>query len=90
MDPDGLTPRFAHLQAYCLVHAFTNYDFVGGILGLAWVGRPASNGAGICAQNYGGRSLNTGISTATNFGKPVSSAVATITLAHEFGHNFGS
>ena len=34
--------------------------------------------------------MNTGISTATNFEKPVSSAVATITLAHEFGHNFGS
>jgi hypothetical protein len=86
---DKLT-TMENYNSFCLVHAFTNHDFVGGILGLAWVGRSGSNGAGICAQNYGGRSLNTGISTATNFDKAVSSAVATITLAHEFGHNFGS
>eukprot|EP00040_Diaphanoeca_grandis_P025780 m.143289 g.143289 ORF g.143289 m.143289 type:complete len:1020 (+) comp30309_c0_seq1:159-3218(+) len=76
---------------YCLVHAFTQRDFCGGILGLAWVARAGANSAGICAKRTNeGKSLNTGISTSINFGTQVSKQVQTITLAHEFGHNFGS
>jgi len=78
-------------DSYCLVHAFTQRDFCGGILGLAWVARAGANSAGICAKRTGeGKSLNTGISTSVNFGTRVSKQVQTITLAHEFGHNFGS
>jgi hypothetical protein len=76
---------------FCLVHAFTHRDFCGGILGLAWVGTAGSLSAGICAKRAGSRgSLNTGISTTINFGQDVSTQVQIITLAHEFGHNFGS
>lgn len=75
---------------FCLVHSFTHRDFCGGILGLAWVARPGSVAAGICTKQAGQRSLNTGISTSINFGSAVSRQVQTITLAHEFGHNFGS
>ena len=64
---------------FCLVHGFSNADFDGGTLGLAWVGRPGGN-AGICGRRKNGRSLNTGIVTMTNFGKAVSRQVQVITL----------
>jgi hypothetical protein len=62
------------------------------VLGLAWIGTTRVGGSGICANtaNYAGQFLNTGISTSINFGSPTSMQVRTISLAHEWGHNFGS
>eukprot|EP00039_Didymoeca_costata_P014689 m.239940 g.239940 ORF g.239940 m.239940 type:complete len:972 (+) comp16073_c2_seq1:264-3179(+) len=75
----------------CLAHAFTHRDFCFGVLGLAWVGTESPAGPGICAvEARDGKHLNTGISTTINFGEKISFQVQTITLAHEFGHNFGS
>lgn len=82
----------ATYDRYCLVHAFTKRDFCGGILGLAWVGSQGGS-AGMCGKSNGDgqiKNLNTGISTTINFDVDVSKQVQTITLAHEFGHNFGS
>lgn len=76
----------------CLAHAFTFRDICFGVLGLAWIGSTRPGASGICAQtkNYQGYFLNTGMSTSINFGAPTSMQVRTITLAHEWGHNFGS
>ena len=57
---------------YCLAHLFTNYDFDGGVLGLAYVASPSqSRVGGICTKTYyvGGqkKSLNVGLTTATNY-----------------------
>lgn len=84
---------------FCLAYAFTFRDFVGGTLGLAWVASPNQNTAGgICQQftkysegtTFVHRSLNTGIVTLVNYGIRVPARVSQLTLAHEFGHNFGS
>ena len=64
---------------HCLVHGFSNSDFDGGVLGLAFVGRPGGN-AGLCGRRSNGRNLNTGIVTMTNFGTAVSRQVQVITL----------
>lgn len=68
----------------CLVHMFTYREFSDGILGLAWVGSPSN--AGACDT----QGFNTGFTTSLNFGRTVSTAVTTVTTAHEFGHNWGS
>ncbi len=70
-------------------------DFADGVLGLAWVGQPpGGSSGGICEQRVnlpiGERSLNTAIVTFLNYGQDQPRAVTTITIAHEFGHNFGS
>ena len=80
---------------YCLALLLTHRDFADGVLGLAWVAQPAGgNSGGICENRVrlrtGERSLNTGIVTYLNFGRTQPQSVATITIAHEFGHNFGS
>merc|ERR1719242_1440919 len=78
---------------FCLSYMFTYRDFEGGTLGLAWTG-DLKNAGGVCEKHghYRGsyKSLNTGIITLMNYGKPVPPAVSHVTMAHEMGHNFGS
>lgn len=69
---------------FCLSYRFTNRDFNGGVLGLAYVAKRGSAG-GICEDR-----LNTGIVTILNYNRRVPTAMTTLTLAHEAGHNFGS
>ena len=59
---------------YCLAHLFTNYDFDGGVLGLAYVASPSqSRVGGVCTKTYsvGGqkKSLNVGLTTGVNYGR---------------------
>ena len=81
---------------FCLALLLTNRDFAGGVLGLAWVAEPAGgNRGGICEQSpvrlqTGQRYLNTAIVTFINFGRQQPRSVSIVTIAHEFGHNFGS
>ena len=80
---------------YCLALLLTHRDFADGVLGLAWVAQPVGgNSGGICENmvrlRTGERSLNTGIVTYLNFGRTQPQSVATITIAHALGHNFGS
>ena len=70
-------------------------DFSDGVLGLAWVGQPnGGSSGGICegrvSLSIGERSLNTAIGSYLNYGARQPRGVVTITVAHEFGHNFGS
>lgn len=80
-------PQTGNWNNVCAAHVLTHRTFSGGILGLAWVG---SQTAGICSTASGGQSLNTGISTSQSFGTDLPVIVSIITMAHEFGHNFGS
>eukprot|EP00052_Salpingoeca_macrocollata_P026997 m.254081 g.254081 ORF g.254081 m.254081 type:complete len:904 (+) comp22680_c1_seq1:11-2722(+) len=84
-------PGVNNWNEVCLAHAFTHIDFDSGVLGLAWVGSPS---AGICAKAVTvdnlPKSFNTGLSTSINFNQQVPTVVSDITLAHEFGHNFGA
>ena len=82
--------------AYCLAHLFTNYDFSGGVLGLAYVGNPASNRVGgICTMKYPDpttgvlKSLNVGLSSANNYGRTLLSSellFVTGNLVHSPSH----
>lgn len=74
---------------FCLSYIFTNRDFEGGVLGLAFVAKPSQNG-GICDNMQGDKTLNTGVVTMVNYNQRISNAAATLTFAHETGHNFGS
>ena len=85
---------------YCLAHLFTNYDFDGGVLGLAYVANPLkSKIGGVCTRPYlefdddgiaRKVSTNTGLTTITNFKRVLLSSEIVFVAAHEFGHNFGS
>ncbi|XP_020621435.1 disintegrin and metalloproteinase domain-containing protein 10-like [Orbicella faveolata] len=84
-------------SAYCLSLLFTYRDFSGGVLGIAWVAQPEPRVlGGICSprvflQERGQlMSFNTALATFLNFGRRVPRKVSTITVMHEFGHNFGS
>eukprot|EP00049_Salpingoeca_infusionum_P014341 m.267996 g.267996 ORF g.267996 m.267996 type:complete len:710 (+) comp15649_c0_seq1:490-2619(+) len=91
-DPNQ-SARGTRFDDYCLVHVFTNQEFDGGLLGLAWVGS-ASGIGGVCQDGglVGGVEsfLNTGFSTQTNFGATVPALTSYLVVAHELGHNFGS
>jgi len=80
---------------FCLAMLLTYRDFDGGVLGLAWVAEPpGGNRGGICETrlrlSVGQRNLNSAIVTFLNFGNTQPRPVTIITMAHEFGHNFGS
>ena len=80
---------------FCLALLLTYRDFDSGVLGLAWVAQPAGgNVGGICEDGVrlsaGLRYLNTAIVTFLNYGQTQPQSVAVVTIAHEFGHNFGS
>ena len=80
---------------FCLALLLTYRDFADGVLGLAWVAEPPpGNRGGICEERVnlpsGVRSLNTAITSLLNFGVRQPRPVTIITVAHEFGHNFGS
>lgn len=80
---------------FCLALLLTNRDFANGVLGLAWVAQPAGGQVGgICqgqvSLSIGTRWLNTAVVTLLNFGQQQPRSVSIVTIAHEFGHNFGS
>ena len=81
---------------FCLAHLFTDIQFEGGILGLAYVGSPRRNSVGgICTPEYfkNGHTLylNSGLSSSRNhYGQRVITREADLVTAHEFGHNWGS
>lgn len=80
---------------FCLSLLLTYRDFDSGVLGLAWVAQPAGgNVGGICEDGVrlsaGTRYLNTAIVTFLNYGQTQPQSVSVVTIAHEFGHNFGS
>ena len=82
-------------SGFCLALLLTHRDFSNGVLGLAWVAQPSGgNRGGICEQRVrlgvGERFLNTGIVTTLNYGQTQPRSVTEVTVAHEFGHNFGS
>ncbi|XP_071940956.1 disintegrin and metalloproteinase domain-containing protein 10-like [Antedon mediterranea] len=83
-------------SSYCLGFGFTNRDFSGGVLGLAWLGFSGefSPPGGICESRliYEDTeiSLNTGIMTLNNYGKKQPREVTTLTMVHELAHSFGS
>ena len=63
---------------YCLAHLFTNYDFSGGVLGLAYVANPLmSRVGGICSKSKYDRKLrkkmsyNVGLTTGINYDRPL-------------------
>jgi hypothetical protein len=75
--------------------AFTNRDFNGGVLGLAWVANSSIYGpaGGICQQRivYSGDkkkyNLNTVVVTMLNYGERILSREFGLVLAHELGHS---
>lgn len=78
----------------CEAFLFTDRDFEGGILGLAWIGEPNKAG-GICDKqrdlgNQKYKSYNTGVVTMKLYGKFTPPKVSEVTFAHELGHGFGS
>nr|ATY70072.1 ADAM17 [Oopsacas minuta] len=80
-------------DSFCLAMLFGYREFDDGVLGLAWVAGTQKLG-GICQKRVqisaGLRSLNTGLVTFLNFGQPTARGVTIVTVAHEWGHNFGS
>lgn len=95
---DTLLELFSSIDhgGVCESFLFTDRDFEGGILGLAWIGDPDGSAAGgICDKfvDYGGgkkRSYNTGVVTMKLYGRFTPPRVSEITFAHELGHGFGS
>lgn len=96
----SLQPR----DDYCLSYRLNYRDFMDGTLGLAWIAGEEVGTGGFCERYRsaieldpsGERfmqtklSLNTGITTLFNYNHYVGMHVASLTLAHEIGHSFGS
>jgi disintegrin and metalloproteinase domain-containing protein 10 len=81
--------------SYCLSLLLTYRDFANGILGLAWIAQPSGGSrGGVCEGrvllSVGERSLNTAIVSYLNYGSRQPRSIMSITVTHEFGHNFGS
>ena len=82
-------------DAFCLAMLLTYRDFDDGAMGLAWTAEPPGGiRGGICEPrltlSVGQRNLNTAIVTFLNYGNRQPRPVTIITMAHQFGHNFGS
>lgn len=82
---------------YCLALLFTNRDFPGGALGLAWIAdSDHMSSGGICSRRMffdekeEALYLNTAVVTLLNYGARVPRKASVITVAHELGHGFGS
>ena len=80
---------------FCLAMLLTYRDFDDGVMGLAWIAEPPGGiRGGICERrltfSIGERNLNTAVMTFLNFGQRQPRPVTIITMAHQFGHNFGS
>ena len=80
---------------FCLAILLTYRDFDGGVMGLAWNAEPPGGiRGGICEPrltlSMGQRNLNSAVMTFLNFGERQPRPVTIITMAHQFGHNFGS
>lgn len=71
-----------NFDAYCAAYLFTYRDFVGGTLGLAWVGGACSKNRVESEQNVR-KSLNTGLVTLVNYGNPVSG----VHVSYPSGHH---
>ena len=87
------TSPFSH-RDICEAFLFTDRDFEGGILGLAWIGEPNKAG-GICDMeravgNNKMKIYNTGVVTMRLYGRFTPPKVSEVTFAHELGHGFGS
>ena len=76
-DVSTLLKNFAYGEwsGYCLAHLFSNYDFDGGVLGLAYVAAAStSRVGGVCSRTYKDstnriKSLNVGLTTSQNYGR---------------------
>ncbi len=80
----------------CLGHLFTRRDFADGVLGLAFLA-DTQHAGGICQNKLSfspwalsGANTNVGLTSVINYGAQVSDVVASLTVAHEIGHNHGS
>lgn len=60
-------------------------------MGLAWLAELSTLG-GICEpwNSHYSMSFNTAVATFLNHGKRIGDRAAILTIAHEFGHSFGS
>ncbi|KAH9367376.1 hypothetical protein HPB48_010171 [Haemaphysalis longicornis] len=83
---------------FCLSYAWTYRDLGEGTLGLAYLAYASKEIGGVCEKyrrvntREGTRlmALNSGVVTFSLHGGPVAQAVSEVTVAHEFGHSFGS
>jgi len=87
---------YGNWKDYCLAHLFTNYDFDGGVLGLAYVAAAStSRVGGVCTKTYrdgtgNTKNLNVGLTTSVNYRRALLSQELVFVTGHEFGHNWGS
>lgn len=90
----GLWSQENH-DGFCLAMLLTYRDFSDGMLGLAYIAAPTDGVVGgICGTrimlNEELKSFNTAIVTFLNYGRRISRPVMIMSMAHQFGHSFGS